>query len=103
MKHGPEARRGTVKGQPVDHSRDGDQHGRNATLHDRANPAISWRWRAVEADDIKCQMPGERTGQRFRSGDHVCVRRVRADLERKEIDSVPVDDKLSRKTARPAR
>ena len=48
-KHGPDARRWRGKGQPVDHSRDGDQHGRNATLHDRANPAISWRWRAVEA------------------------------------------------------
>lgn len=48
-KHGPDARRWRGKGQPVDHSRDGDQHGRNATLHNRANLAISWRWRAVEA------------------------------------------------------
>jgi ribonuclease R len=48
-------------------------------------------------------MPGERTGQRFRPGDRVRVRRVRADLESQEIDFVPVDEKPSRKTARPGR
>jgi len=47
--------------------------------------------------------PGERTGQRFRPGDRVRVRSVRADLESNQSDFVPIDDKPSRKTARPRR
>jgi len=54
-------------------------------------------------DNIKHQMLGERTGQRFRLGDRVRVRLVRADLESNKIDFVLVDDKPSRKTARAGR
>ena len=39
-------------------------------------------------DNIKHQMLGERTGQRFRLGDRVRVRLVRADLESNRIDFV---------------
>ncbi|MGE5945158.1 MAG: ribonuclease R [Betaproteobacteria bacterium] len=39
-------------------------------------------------DNIKHQMLGERTGQRFRLGDRVRVRLVRADLETNKIDFV---------------
>ena len=39
-------------------------------------------------DNIKHQMLGERTGQRFRLGDRVRVRLVRADLESNKIDFV---------------
>ncbi len=39
-------------------------------------------------DNIKHQMLGERTGQRFRLGDRVKVRLVRADLESNRIDFV---------------
>ena len=41
-------------------------------------------------DNIKHQMLGERTGQRFRLGDRVRVRLVRADLESNRIDFVLV-------------
>ncbi len=41
-------------------------------------------------DNIKHQMLGERTGQRFRLGDRVRVRLVRADLESNKIDFVLV-------------
>ena len=54
-------------------------------------------------DNIKHQMLGERTGQRFRLGDRVRVRLVRADLESNKIDFVLVDAKPSRKTARTGR
>ena len=48
-------------------------------------------------DNIKHQMLGERTGQRFRLGDRVRVRLVRADLESNRIDFVLAgDDKASR-------
>ena len=39
-------------------------------------------------DNVKHQMLGERTGQRFRLGDRVRVRLVRADLESNKIDFV---------------
>ncbi|MCE1182089.1 MAG: S1 RNA-binding domain-containing protein [Rhodocyclales bacterium] len=39
-------------------------------------------------DNIKHQMVGERTGQRFRLGDRVRVKLVRADLESNRIDFV---------------
>ena len=39
-------------------------------------------------DNIKHQMLGERTGQRFRLGDRVRVKLVRADLESNKIDFV---------------
>ena len=52
-------------------------------------------------DNIKHQMLGERTGQRFRLGDRVRVRLVRADLESNKIDFVLVADGWQRKTARP--
>ena len=39
-------------------------------------------------DNVKHQMLGERTGQRFRLGDRVRVRLVRADLETNKIDFV---------------
>ncbi|KAF4513891.1 UNVERIFIED_CONTAM: hypothetical protein B566_EDAN017572 [Ephemera danica] len=48
-------------------------------------------------DNIKHQMLGERTGQRFRLGDRVRVRLVRADLETNKIDFVLA------KTAAPAK
>ncbi len=54
-------------------------------------------------DNIKHQMLGERTGQRFRLGDRVRVRLVRADLESNKIDFVLVDDNQSRKAARARR
>jgi ribonuclease R len=54
-------------------------------------------------DNIKHQMLGERTGQRFRLGDRVRVRLVRADLESNKIDFVLVDEKTLRKTARTGR
>ncbi len=41
-------------------------------------------------DNIKHQMLGERTGQRFRLGDRVRVRLVRADLETNKIDFILV-------------
>jgi ribonuclease R len=41
-------------------------------------------------DNIKHQMLGERTGQRFRLGDRVRVKLVRADLESNKIDFVLV-------------
>ncbi len=48
-------------------------------------------------DNIKHQMLGERTGQRFRLGDRVRVRLVRADLESNRIDFVlvPVEGRAS--------
>ncbi|MGE5489964.1 MAG: hypothetical protein ACM31P_01625, partial [Actinomycetota bacterium] len=39
-------------------------------------------------DNVKHQMLGERTGQRYRLGDRVRVRLVRADLETNKIDFV---------------
>ena len=50
-------------------------------------------------DNIK----GERTGQRFRLGDRVRVRLVRADLESNKIDFVLVAEQQPRKTARARR
>jgi ribonuclease R len=49
-------------------------------------------------DNIKHQMLGERTGQRFRLGDRVRVRLVRADLESNKIDFV-----LAESDTRPAK
>jgi ribonuclease R len=46
-------------------------------------------------DNIKHQMLGERTGQRYRLGDRVRVRLVRADLESNKIDFVLVRDEPS--------
>ena len=43
-------------------------------------------------DNIKHQMLGERTGQRFRLGDRVRVKLVRADLESNRIDFVMAPD-----------
>jgi len=43
-------------------------------------------------DNIKHQMLGERTGERFRLGDRVRVKLVRADLESNKIDFVLVRD-----------
>ncbi len=43
-------------------------------------------------DNIKHQMLGERTGERFRLGDRVKVKLVRADLETNKIDFVLVRD-----------
>lgn len=40
---------------------------------------------------VKHQMLGERTGKRFRLGDRVCVRLVKADLESNRIDFVLVE------------
>ncbi|QLQ24640.1 MAG: ribonuclease R [Dechloromonas sp.] len=54
-------------------------------------------------DNIKHQMLGERTGQRFRLGDRVRVRLVRADLESNKIDFVLVAASQPRKTARARR
>ena len=54
-------------------------------------------------DKIKHQMLGERTGQRFRLGDRVRVRLVRADLETNKIDFVLVAESQPRKTARARR
>jgi ribonuclease R len=54
-------------------------------------------------DNIKHQMLGERTGQRFRLGDRVRVRLLRADLETNKIDFVLVAEKPPRKTARARR
>ena len=54
-------------------------------------------------DNIKHQMLGERTGQRFRLGDRVRVRLVRADLESNKIDFVLVAEKQPQKTARARR
>ena len=54
-------------------------------------------------DNIKHQMLGERTGQRFRLGDRVRVRLVRADLESNKIDFVLVAEQQPRKTARARR
>ena len=44
-------------------------------------------------DPIKHQMLGERTGQRFRLGDRVRVKLVKADLESNRIDFVLVNDR----------
>ncbi len=52
-------------------------------------------------DAIKHQMLGERTGQRFRLGDRLRVRLVRADLETNKIDFVLADDPQAGKKARP--
>ena len=43
-------------------------------------------------DNVKHQMLGERTGQRFRLGDRLRVRLVRADLENNKIDFVLVSE-----------
>ncbi len=55
-------------------------------------------------DNIKHQMLGERTGQRFRLGDRVHVKLVRANLESNKIDFVLVQDEISgRATGKPGR
>jgi len=54
-------------------------------------------------DNIKHQMLGERTGERFRLGDRVRVKLVRADLESNKIDFVLVrDEPKSGGAAKPA-
>jgi len=53
-------------------------------------------------DNIKHQMLGERTGQRFRLGDRVRVRLVRADLESNRIDFVLVPPEGRPAARRPA-
>ena len=52
-------------------------------------------------DAIKHQMLGERTGQRFRLGDRVRVKLVRADLETNKIDFVLADDAQAGKKGGP--
>jgi ribonuclease R len=47
-------------------------------------------------DAVKHQMLGERSGQRFRLGDRVRVRLVRADLESNKIDFVLAGDRGTR-------
>lgn len=51
-------------------------------------------------DNIKHQMLGERTGQRFRLGDRVRVKLVRADLETNKIDFVLVREDGAGKTGK---
>ncbi len=46
-------------------------------------------------DNVRHQMLGERSGKRFRLGDRVRVRLVRADLESNKIDFVLVSNELS--------
>ena len=53
-------------------------------------------------DNIKHQMLGERTGQRFRLGDRVRVRLVRADLESNRIDFVLVPAEGRASSRRPS-
>ncbi|MDR1996106.1 ribonuclease R [Azonexus sp.] len=53
-------------------------------------------------DNIKHQMLGERTGQRYRLGDRVRVRLVRADLESNKIDFVLARDDKGGGRRRPA-
>ncbi|MDR3322771.1 MAG: ribonuclease R [Zoogloeaceae bacterium] len=53
-------------------------------------------------DPVKHQMLGERTGQRFRLGDRVQVKLVKADLESNRIDFVLAAQE-TKKTAPPAR
>jgi len=53
-------------------------------------------------DNIKHQMLGERTGQRFRLGDRVKVRLVRADLESNRIDFVLAGEDNALRGRRPA-
>ena len=53
-------------------------------------------------DAIKHQMLGERTGQRFRLGDRVRVKLVRADLESNRIDFVMAPDERAPAGRRPA-
>ena len=55
-------------------------------------------------DNIKHQMLGERTGQRFRLGDRVRVRLVRANLESNKIDFVLVqEESKGQGTGKPGR
>ena len=53
-------------------------------------------------DNIKHQMLGERTGQRFRLGDRLRVKLVRADLESNKIDFIlaPSTEKTGPKSAK---
>jgi len=51
-------------------------------------------------DNIKHQMLGERTGQRFRLGDRLRVRLVRADLESNKIDFVLAGQEQIQKSAK---
>ena len=53
-------------------------------------------------DNIKHQMLGERSGKRYRLGDRVRVRLVRADLESNKIDFVLVHDDKGGSARRPA-
>ena len=53
-------------------------------------------------DNIKHQMLGERTGERFRLGDRVRVKLVRADLESNKIDFVLVRDQSKSSVATPS-
>ena len=54
-------------------------------------------------DNIKHQMLGERTGQRFRLGDRLRVRLVRADLESNKIDFVLAGQEQIQKSAKKRR
>ena len=54
-------------------------------------------------DNIKHQMLGERTGQRFRLGDRVRVKLVRADLESNKIDFVLAGQEPVQKSAKKRR
>jgi ribonuclease R len=51
-------------------------------------------------DNVKHQMLGERTGQRFRLGDRVRVKLVRADLETNKIDFVLAGPTVAKKRRR---
>jgi ribonuclease R len=53
-------------------------------------------------DNVKHQMLGERSGKRYRLGDRVRVRLVRADLESNKIDFVLVHDDKGGSARRPA-
>ena len=53
-------------------------------------------------DPVRHEMLGERTGQRFRLGDRLCVKLVRADLESGRIDFVLADADEAARIAPPA-
>jgi ribonuclease R len=45
-------------------------------------------------DEVRHQLLGERTGQRYRLGDRLQVRLVRVDMETLKIDFVPAEEKM---------